>query len=319
LSYAFHKSDPWHGMGIASYSLVVLLASYYVVSQLMHFEEVKDPLFIGILLAAALITIRFGLVIRREISKIDAEIKQKSDLNLLFPNIEHSTFNNRGCFLTGILFVGLFSVSAFFMQPWPENSQLKLALISFIGAVNFITGMAVYSILVHIFNSMKIGKSIEIMLWDRTCPLLLALINTNNLLVKAVSLIASLSVISLIFSVFKVDGFIYGFTIYVGISLVSVFVLPMMPITNKIRDLKLNHMSQISSKLQKEYDYILNSSPENKKINSANFESLLSTYKSIKSVKAFPPVAEKSFNTAVYATLLTMLPSTIDLIYKSIH
>ena len=97
------------------------------------------------------------------------------------------------------------------------------------------------------------------------------------------------------------------------------YVIPLIPITAQIRRKKRQSVNKICRLIENEHALLIETGMDPKLVlDVSRFESLISLYKSTKSVRAFPPFGEESISTAVSITLLTMFPSLIRFVLERV-
>lgn len=179
--------------------------------------------------------------------------------------------------------------------------------------------MALYGLYVYFRYSLLIGSNIEVDLWDRSSPAISALVDTNRYVVLATAFVACTGMMSIIFSKFTLDYSIIVYSVFSITIILLAYIIPLIPITAQIRKKKKKSMSEISLLIQNEYAALLKAGKDAKlSLDTSKFDSLVSVHKSVKGVKAFPPVGEQSINTAMSVAFLTMLPSIIDFVLNRV-
>ena len=123
--------------------------------------------------------------------------------------------------------------------------------------VNTVVGMAIYSLFVYFNYSLKIGRHIEIELWDRSNAALNNLIDTNRYIVSATAFVACLGMLSLLVSKFELNIYMAFFSAFSIFMIFLAYVIPLIPITTKIKKKKKMNINKLGALIQKEYLRIL--------------------------------------------------------------
>lgn len=306
--------NPWGKLWTLLLKLALFSGVLYLTAQLLINKEIKDSIFIGLLCGSTIIAYQVSINIFNKIkntpSLLGGAKKTEDTLKLIF-SIKFG-------FTIAIPFASIFAIVTYVVSPWNDQDLLNWMLLLFIVSCNIITGFALSAILSYYNFALKIGKKIKVELWNRSDPTLIFLMEINGILSKSVALVSAFGVSATMFSVFQINAPVYLFTIFSALVVASTFVIPTLPITNKIRVMKKDHLLQLSKLIQKEYDHIIQVDNTCTQKSSDRFEDLIKASKHVSTVRAFPPVAQRTLNSAAYVTLVTMLPATIDLLLKTI-
>ena len=93
------------------------------------------------------------------------------------------------------------------------------------------------------------------------------------------------------------------------------YLIPVIPITRQIRTKKKQNLSEIRKLMESEYQKLLaDGHSGNSKMDSSRFDTLAELYKSVKSVRAYPPVGHYSVRTILSVSFLTILPTVVEAI-----
>lgn len=310
-----HK--PWTNLGFYFLLISLFSGGLYLIIQLVEIGEIKDPLFIGLLCGSSIIIYKASQNVHGQFQLLVSSLPKSSEFEELKGIMVSRIFSVKKSLPLAIIFASIFGIVAIALAPWEGTNILNWSLAGFMVASNLITGLALYTIVMYFQYAIEVGKKLEIELWDRSNPSLRHIISINDILTKSVAMVAAFGLSAAMFSVFTIEAPIYAFSIFSIAMVASTFVIPIIPVTNQIRIKKKEHIVTLSKLIQQEYNAILRMENNNKPVSADTFEALIKTAKSVSSVRAFPPVAEKTLNSAAYVTLVTMLPATIDLLMRT--
>jgi hypothetical protein len=211
----------------------------------------------------------------------------------------------------------IFFFSTLSAQP-AENSLVNLALATFLGFSNLLTGLGAAAMVLFVKNGFKAAKLINVGLWDRSSPLFSSYLNLAESTARGVALIGCVGVINASISIFDLGAPVILFSAFAVGSILTVYIVPTIPIISALREQKRTQLSKLSSEIQREYDLMLDAHKQTRVFNSSNLENMLRVYKDIVSIRTFPPVGERTLNTALIVTILTVLPSLIDIAIRNL-
>lgn len=313
---------PWEGFGLVAFYFAFLAGLAYVIYQWFVQSKIDDPIFVGLLTANTYAMYRFAMFLKQILVKTSNDYhKALLDTGVDFDKaiFIKEIFDKNRSFLTGITFGLVFFFVSLLVAPWGHGSNLNIFLAVFLFAANVITGMGLYSLYKYFKYSLTIGSNIEVDLWDRSNPAISELVEINRYVVLAIAFVACSGMLSIMFSKFNLDYSIVFFSVFSVSIILLAYAIPLMPVTTQIRKKKKMHLGNISKRIQNEYTFLISSSEDkDSNIDITRFDALISVYRSVKGVKAFPPVGEQSVNTAVSVVFLTMLPSIIDFVLSNL-
>lgn len=315
-----NTNRPWGGAGLVLVFITIFTGLAYVILQVHLKSKVEDPIFIGLIMANAYAIYRFTIFLKHNLQLSSVAYER----SLLETNIQFTAhtfmkeiFDGKKSFFIGIIFGMVFLVMVILLSPWKDLTPLNYALAVFLFVANILTGMALFSLAIYFKYSFLIGSNIKVDLWDRSGAAISSLIDTNQYIVLAVAFSSCVAIISILFSIFELDFSIFVFTLFSVSIIILTYVVPLMPITTQLWAKKKLVIEELGEVMQQEYNRVITiAKNENSTLDTSRFDSLTALLKTIKSIKAFPPIGEHSVNTAILATLLTMLPSIIDFLLK---
>ena len=109
------------------------------------------------------------------------------------------------------------------------------------------------------------------------------------------------------------------FSIWSLVVLVTTFIVPLIPVSKRIRDLKVKHTEKLAVQRQIAYDRVSDSLISGGDLDTSKLDAIRTLQNEIKSVRVFPPVGAKSVETAIVVTILTVLPSLVDFVLNLIE
>lgn len=314
---------PWGGIGLLMVVLTIAVGIIYVIYQWNYQSERQEEIFVGLLMANTYAIYRFTYLLRRHLANsavFYANALVDAPVEFSEKRFIREIFNPGKAVLSGLVFGSIFLLVTLDLRPWGEiNNHLNIFLGLFLMVANVLTGMGLYGLFVYFRYSMLIGSNLEVDLWDRSSPAIIALVDTNRYVILTVAFIASVAMISILFSRFTLDFFTITFSIFSALMIILAYVIPLIPITAQIRRKKKQCVNKICRLIENEHALLVESGKDPKSgLDIRRFESLTLMHKSAKSVRAFPPVGQETISTAVSITLLTMFPSLINLLLDMI-
>lgn len=315
-------------LGFAIFLSVLFVGIAYVIYQNLLYARVDDPFFVGILIANTYAIYRFADHLKKRLERnwpANEKALYRAGKRRTKEEMISDVFNRRRSLILGVPFGGFFFVAVLYLKPWCNeplscvDSHANELLALFLFLVNIIAGMALYSLYVYFRYTLKAGYRIKVDLWDRSANAVEALANTSQRVVLATAFVAFAGMLSLIDSKFNPDYPIVVFSIFsVSIILLS-YIVPLIPITNRLRKKKRRNLNKINKLIQQEYNALIDPGGDPRSnLDTKRFDALVSVRQSVKKIRAFPPVGEESISTAIQVTVLTMLPSLIDMVLPAI-
>jgi hypothetical protein len=308
---------------IWTYSIsLILLGIVYILIQYVIFNDIKDSLFIGLLFGGSFILL-FGIkwiqVFFKEkivlfYNNLDKNEKlEKNDFGLLTKKI----FKNPLALVCGVGYGLGVGYVPFLLNIWDDSLTLQLFLSIFLFIVNFLTGTSLFSLIMLFVFLYKTSNYLSISLYDRNNP-------ASNFvadLSKRASIIASFyiafSITSIYFSELPINSMTISYSIFAGIVILTAYIVPMIPIRNKIQIQKISILNEISSLLQNELNQLISNAKLEHEINIEKYNSLLELRTKISGIQSIP-IGFKAFWNSIYIILITLLPVFIQIILEKI-
>lgn len=296
-------------------SLVV--GTIYVVVQWIRRSDVADPLFVGILMANDFLIFSilkfFTVSLRAHGRELEAGLDRYSDHLSVSTMLDAMFAVTRGG-IVAVLFGSIFFLGVLLLQiAWEADSALRLLLATFLFTSNFVTGLGIFSLVKFFRIALRLRGHVRVELFDRSCPVTQFLMWASRRVVQATAFISCLAMLSLLFSVFKLDFSTVLFSIWTVTLLSVAYLVPLIPISNRLAILKGNELRRLGLLIQEQYALLMaQSSNPSATVEMERFEVLDTLNKKISKIRVFPPVGSKSVETALFVTFLTLLPSLIE-------
>lgn len=298
----------------------ILTGGFYSYIQWYYLAEVKDPFFTGILMAST--TIAYQLLIHANGFFLKHAQNTKYKNRELLLETYKSVFAYKGCYGNGLLLGITFFFASYAVQIWSSQVEIQLMHCVFLFFVNWMIGAGVYSIFIYLKKSFNLGSKVEIGLYDRSCPLAIFLIRFNKRITYSVSIISALSLLSLLFGLYSWDTSIHIFTVWTLLIVIASLFVPMMGISQKVSDNKFDQLQKVSRLIDNNYKIMISKieNGENYKTQLEVVSDLSKAHKEIGKIKVYPPIGNsKSFQTALVAILITLIPTLIDQLLKILN
>jgi len=219
-----------------------------------------------------------------------------------------------------VTFGAIYGASTIFLffGPWQDNRILLYSYMSFVFLGNALAGYGIYCLVRYFDRILNVGPYCKISLWDRSCPIYKFVINSSKYIIYGVGYISITAIISAMFSLVGPSAPAYVWSIWSVLVLFATFTIPLLPISKKIKSLKDEKIEKIDIKLQSYHEKLEERIDKEKDVSFDNIEVIKKLRGQVKSVRVFPPVGAKSLETAAIISLLTVLPSLLELIVGSI-
>lgn len=311
------SKHPWFGAGLFFVALTFVMGVVYTIVELQSDANDRDQIFVGILMANTYVIYKFTAFFKQYLSRSALEYEnalRQSSLQFDQTVFMKQVFAPLRSVSAGIVYGAIFFIGVMVLQPWGSFTDLNLMLACLLFVANVVTGMALFSLVIYFKHSYEIGSRLTIKLWDRSGEGVRILLDTNRYVVVATCFCASLSMISLLFSVFNFDTPIIFFSVVCVLIILLAYLIPVIPITRQIRHKKRQSLSELRELMEVEYQTLMTSGYSDEKMDSSRFDTMADLYKSVESVRAYPPVGHYSLKTVASVTVLTILPTAIDFI-----
>lgn len=276
--------------------LTLLVGVVYVFEQWLKTGQIKDAIFVSMLVGATMILVQGirnlykyilerGLDFYAFVTPADDPEKGVREYNQLF----RSVFNSKGMTLSGILYGLAIGCAPFALGAWNNAIVLRWLLASFLFTVNFVTGIAFYGLAMFFFHSIKMGQILKVELWQHENPSTAFLMGATRRISILSSLYICICISSILFSLLPIGALIIAYCVFSGLVILASLLVPIFPIVKKMNTAKRNALSEINEQLQNEFRKIVgkvNRSKDN--VDLKQIESLLSLREKIDAVSVWP-------------------------------
>lgn len=305
----------WKLFGRIFLGLTLLMAVAYLGVQWIMFEEFKDSIFVGAMLANSVTVYRVALYLHGRISSSKqtcATLPEEKNLWVGTTELLNTVFESKLILLSGIMTGSIYVFAIWILAPW-QIAELDILLAAFLFGVNFLHGMAFYSLAAFFTASQKRLKTLEVSIYNVSRPDISIYLDINRGIVITASLITCVAIVGLLLSVFRFDFAVMLFSALAFLIVVTAYYAPLHPLTALLRISKIEQLHKIEMLLNAKLVALTLSdvsSEMNKKLD--EITALQTLRKSINSIKTFPPGGDFSFMTATSVTFLTVLPTLIE-------
>lgn len=306
---------------IRSYSiLLILIGLVYILAQNFIANDIKDAIFVGLLLGGSFILI-FGAYwiynyFNANIEDFELQIikSNESQRNNFYASLLE-IFSNKSIIIGVLYGLAVGSIPVIY-NLWPEEITLKLLLGIFLFAVNFLTGVALTT-LFRIFQFLYFSaKYIEFNLYD--VKHLTKFITTLS---KSGSIIAAFyvffSIMSIYFSILPLDFLTIGYSVFAALVIISAYIIPIIPINNKTKLLKNEVLKAISDEVQIEFNTIMKNIAKDDTLNLDKYDKLIEVREKVERIQTIP-IGLKAVWNSLYIIAITLLPILLQFLLEKL-
>ncbi len=327
------------------YSFFLILSGIlYVIVQFYIANSIQDSLFIGLLLGGSFILLlgikwihRFFLdktvdfitslgrvENRRAYNSInDAIIHEQPNKNddqlMIAPAAEllKKIFKNPLSPVAAIIYGLAVGSVPYLLDIWPQYQTLKLLLALFLFIVNFLTGSAFYALVMLFVFLYRTSGCIYVGLYDRYHPATVFITELSKRASIVASFYITFSITSIYFSELPVNSLTVGYSVFAAIVIVFVYIVPMIPIRNKIQMLKKQTVNDLSVQIQQELDLLMSLARTGGEVDTGRFNALMELRTKISGLQSIP-IGFKVVWNAIYIVLITLLPVFIQVFLEKV-
>lgn len=305
-----------------SYSLILIITGIvYIFLEFSINDKVDDSLFIGLLFGASFILL-FGIkwiksffIIRLKEFVDSLNIRE----NLFFENFNiklFKIFNNPITFLVGLLYGIAVAVLVFNLDIWHGEITLNILLSVFLFIVNFLTGSVIYA-LINLFAFLyKSSSNINIGIYDRYNKGANFITDLSKRTTIIASFYVAFSITSIYFSNLPINTLIISYSIFAGGVILIAYIIPMIPIRNKILVKKNKAIHGLSAEIQNEFDQLIINSNLKKEIDISRYNSLIEIRSKVSSLNTLP-IGAKTFLNSLSILIVTLIPIAVQVILEN--
>jgi hypothetical protein len=307
---------------------VYLLASIviglsYTAIQWQKTKNINDGLFVGLLLGATLLLLRgmraIYIFFRTNTLSFFAfafEKKNYEEIPMVSERYCHEIFHTVFMSISGICYGLIIASAVFVMDIWKQFSLLRALLFLFLFIINFATGIAFYGMLKFFISSWKLSAYVKVDLWQRENPTTSFFMNMKKKLALLATVYITMSITSIFFSKLHSNFLSLGYSVFAGIIIILVFVLPEIPIRKKLLVAKRKALLTVNNQLQSEFQHALGEAKsENGSIDLAKIEKLILLKEKIEKVSVWP-FGTQTASTVFSVIAITILPIILEFILK---
>lgn len=303
--------------------LALLTGIGYVFVQWNELREVKDPLFVGLLLGAT-------AVLRSGMSFIQNYLEENAEE--LFRSLDGTSkdaasdgrafvgaiFNPRGMLLTGVIYGCAIAASVPVADLWPQKHEVRLALMVFLFMVNVPAGMGLFSLATYCIQATKIGPRVKINLWNRSNPAMRVLITTTRNCALLAAIYVCFSVASILFSVFPLGYLTLGYSLFAAAIILAAYMLPIVPVRNRVNTKRREALVRLDRGIQDEYVRIMEQMDQRgTSLDLGHLKTMMEVRKFVESVPTFP-FGYRSLQMVVYVLALTATPPLLEILLEKL-
>jgi hypothetical protein len=304
----------------------LILGITYLALQWQRTGKIKHGLFVGLLLGATLILLQ-GMrsiykYVTTNIVSFFAFAQEKKSFDEIRKQADaycNKIFNTRDMSISGVLYGLIIGSAIFVMNIWKTEGLLKIFLFCFLFSVNFVTGIGFYGLLKFFVSSWELGKLVKTDLWQRENPTMWFFRKVK----KSTSLIAIVYITICVTSIylsqdFRAEYLTSVYSIFAGLIVILVFILPEIPIRKKIIIAKQKALTTINDQVQGEFrNAFEEAKSENKEIDLSKIERLIVLREKIEKISVWP-FGLDTFTTAFSVVLITILPIILEFILNRV-
>lgn len=280
--------------------------------------DVKDPFFVGFLMANSLI---MWTVVKYFLSRminyyedVHADTAREAECQVLKTQYKLIRKPMRGLFI-GICYALPYIFFVFFLAGLDsEPLPTKIFLAAFLGLSNVVTGMSLYLLYYFIKVCVCISPYISVKLWDKACKGSVFVTENSRRLAVIVAVISVFAVSSILVSRFdslNTSTAIFSFwSLFVAFA---AYAFPMLPLSRRLARMKKRTLLELEDDMQHEFDSVRRRiRSREKNIDSERIELIHGLISKVHKIRVFPPVGAKPIETAMLVTVLTFLPLIVE-------
>lgn len=250
---------PFYGRSTVAVTLVtVVLATglSYVSLQWLRRGESSDALFVSMLVGATMV-LSSGLrgmirYVGRGALGFLLEMTRGADgqeATRRYDRLRTFVFNARLMTASGLAYGSVVAAAPFVLGIWPEDVALRASLGAFLFAVNFLTGVAFYSLVAFFVYALQLGGHIEVNLWQLSNPVSDFLLGVTRRIGGLAAVYAALSNTSILFSQFPVGPAVIAYFCFSALVIAASVVVPPIPLMRKLQTAKNRALVELDKQL----------------------------------------------------------------------
>lgn len=317
-------SRPWKSytsvpVGLSLVAATVLTGTAYILVEYALQGSVGDALFVSLLVAATAILLLgmrslsahlgarglafFAFTMRPE----DAASEEDGSRKLWLV-----VFDGRKATLSGVGYGLAVACAPFLLDVWPGEPILRLVLCGFLFVVNFVTGVAFYSLITFFVQSIRLGPLVKVDLWHRENPSTTFFTHAARKICLLASVYVSLSLCSILFSPLPAGGLVLGYSVFATVTLVSTLIIPTIPVGRGLGKAKREALAEIDLQLQTEYRRMMGTMKSSSEPPAfQTLEGILALRQKVEAIETWP-FKLKSVATSVFVALISSIPVVVQ-------
>lgn len=306
-------------------AIVTLFGIIYTIFQWILNGRIADTLFISMLIGATMILIiglkNFHNFISQKSLEFFAFTLPSTDSQagfMEYQKLKTSVFNATYMTFSGIIYGLAVGSAPLIFHSWQNQPTLAFLLMAFLFSVNYVTGIAFCGLIMFFLYSLKIGKMVKIELWQRENPSTAFLTGSMRRMAVLASIYISICLSSILFSTLPFEGAMVGYSVFSGIVILSILIVPLFPIVQKISIAKNKALNEIDAQIQHEFQKMLDEAkaPE-RVIDSKKIESLLLMREKVHAIEVWP-FKLKVFGAGASVIVVSSVPVILQFILSKL-
>lgn len=314
----------WHWVGWFSIVSGVLAAGVYLYEQYAVLGALRDPVFVGLILANTLTGFRFGLFFKsRLVDLIDAfnVVEHENADPIVRETALAQIFEDKLGLAFAVLFSAMIAVPVYLMVPWAafidgqDAVHLTNLMAAFLFFANLMVGFGLFCLLRYWQLSARRIRKVKLTILNPSRPDLILFQLMTKMIVVLSATLSCIAITSLVFSVFKLDEMTVLFSIASFTVVLAAYLVPIIPLSAIFRQTKFEELHKVETLIARHYDaQVTRQTP----MPDVDLNALMTYRNEIRAIKTLPPGGEFSIVTAGSVAFVTFLPALFELILSNI-
>jgi hypothetical protein len=297
---------------------VIISGIIYIIFQWLYLQQIYDALFVGLLFGSSIVLVYGMYMLGNHLVQkspafflaaiIDSKKKEAAQIHADFISI---IFDTKLMAICGIVYGLIVAGAPLVLGLWDDHLLLQLNLSIFLFFVNLITGAAIYSLVRFIEKMYRITPAIHIDLWQSNSDKTDFLLGMTRKMTVLASIYISLSMMSLMFSVFPLHPLVISYAIFAGLLFVAVLLVSPAPVVSKLKKAKMTALSELDTRINQIFS---TSADSHKQLDNSEdlikLRNLFELREKIESMNTWP-FKTKSLIAAFYIAFFSSLPVLI--------
>ncbi len=310
----------WRLVSIVVFAANLLVGVGYVFAQLRAFGTVEDGLFIFLILLNTAIAGLSGFHFEKRLrnlvtafNKQDIDEADKMEIGRAFRSI----FNTFWAVPYALGHAAFIAVWVYLLAPWstgietdPQLGELNVLLTLFLFTGNLMIGYGIFCIGRFWLLAARRIRQIRLDILNTTRPDIAIYQDINKRIVILVAFVATLAILSLPDSKISLGETAMLFSIAALATVAATYLVPMLPLTEKFHETRVEALDEIEKKMHATYAATL--AADDPKPLRAKLDEYNALREQVRKVKTLPPGGEFSIFTAFGVSLLTFVPTILE-------